>query len=64
MHKLSGVICDKCRILITAISHVTGEQKLTDYHICERCNPHPEPIDLLDENPPIEKPKAKKKRSK
>lgn len=64
MHKLSGVICDKCRILITAISHLTEDDKKTDYHICERCNPHPEPIELLDENPPIVAPKEKKKRNK
>lgn len=64
MHKLSGIICDKCRVIIRTTSNLTEEDKLSDYHLCERCNPHPEPIDLLDENPPVEAPKARKKRNK
>lgn len=32
-------MCDKCRILIKYTSDITEEDKGTDFHLCERCNP-------------------------
>lgn len=57
--KMSGLVCDKCKVIIKYASAITEEDKETDFHLCERCNPRPEPI-VTDEDAIVE---AKSKRA-
>jgi hypothetical protein len=53
------VICDKCSLVISY--SITDKHREDAFHLCERCNPHPEEITLLVEEVPIVAPKAKRK---
>lgn len=41
---MSGLVCDKCRTIIKYLDAITEEDRQSDYHLCERCNPKPERI--------------------
>ncbi len=61
---MSGLVCDKCRTIIKYLDAITEEDRQSDYHLCERCNPKPESIQEIVIETSVLEPKARKKRIK
>lgn len=41
MIKMSGLVCDNCSVIIKYTRDITEEDRKLDFHLCEKCNPHP-----------------------